>query len=142
MEKKDSKIIIRVVVAIAIVFAAFVLLDFIDNPSITAKTIKAVENAEASCVTVVDMGYKGINDKDNCCRMIQQTDRCVLLDGVLRLEFTEGSRTAEPQTAYNANYACYAGPTTIYFSFKYEYLIYRKNICFSKSILLKIYKSI
>ena len=122
MEKKDSKVIARIVVAIAIVFVGFALLNFIDNPSITAKTIKAVENTEASCVTVVDTDYKGINGKDNCCSMIQQTDRCELLDGVLRLEFTEGSRTAEPQTAYNADYACYRGPTAIYFSFDlYEY---------------------
>lgn len=123
MEKKDSKSITRVAVAIAIIFAGFILIELVNKPAdITAKTINPVESKSIGCVNVVDMNYQGIDDQDNCCRLIQQTDRCELLDGVLRLEYTEGSRIAEPQVAYNANYACYAASTTLYFSFDtYEY---------------------
>jgi len=123
MGKKDFKILIRIVVVIVIIFVGFALIEIVSRPTITARTISPIESETVNCVNVVDMSYKGIEDKDNCCRLIQQTDRCELLDGTINLEYNEGSKTAEPEIVYSANYVCYAGANTkLYFSFDtYEY---------------------
>ena len=123
MEGKEIKrVLIHAGIALLIIFGGFALIEIFGRPSITARTITPVEK-DVNCVNVVDMNYNGVEDKDNCCRLIQQTDGCELLDGTMHLEYAEGSRTAEPKSSYNANYICYAGDNTkLYFSFDaYEY---------------------
>ena len=122
MKKEDLKVLIHVGLALIVILGGFILIEIFSKPTITARTISLI-GKDVNCVNVVNMEYQSIGDKDNCCRLIQQTDNCELLDGIMRLEYTEGSKTTEPKSFYNANYVCYAGADAkLYFSFgTYEY---------------------
>jgi len=122
MIKKDPSVLVRVLVAMGIIYVGFFLIEMVNKPSITAKTINPLESQGFGCVNVVVGEYNGVKDQNNCCRLISQATDCELLDGPMRLEFSEKSKASEPEASYNAHYVCSADSARLYFSFvTYEY---------------------
>jgi hypothetical protein len=109
MEKEDRKVLIHVGLAFVVILGGFALMELYGGSRITAQVVGSDKIHTVNCINVNNMVYQGIENKDDCCKLINQADKCELLAGKMDIEYNNEN--------YQANYICYLDAVKLYFSF-------------------------
>jgi hypothetical protein len=120
MDKEDVKVLIHAGLAVIVIFGGFALIEIYGKSMITAGAIGAGKTKEIYCVQVSKVQHKGIEGRDNCCRMINQAQNCQMLDGTMELGYDYEKRTQKPLGYHKVEYACIdssGSENRIYFNF-------------------------